>query len=427
MTSAGQWLEALSARMNFDGGPRTLSKLLTWLNTDAMRGTVAYYMQFICLGLGAGIIGPTLPSLAEQTQTRVGQLGALFLAGAIGGTLGVVVGGRVLDRVRGNRVLGLAQGWSAVCMLLIPLLPSAWLLVAVLALKGVADGFINTGANTLLVWTHRDKSSPFMNALHFFFGLGAFLAPFIVAQVVIIPNGYRWAYWGVAVLSALVSVRLLSLNRHPQPLHAGHAVEIPARINYPLVLSAALFLFFYVGAEIAFGGWIYTYAFTLKLADAATAAYLTSGFWLTFTIGRLISIPLASRFTPQQMIGAALVGCLAVVLAALILPANSTLVWVLALTLGFCMAPVYPSGFTLAGRSLRLTARVSGIILLGDSFGGMILPWLVGQVLDVTGPAALIALVFTSLIFNGLAFLAMLRLQLKQPADAILSPSSAGQ
>ena len=66
-----------------------MSRLLTWLNTDAMRGTAAYYMQFICLGLGAGIIGPTLPSLAEQTQTRVGQMGALFLAGAIGGTLGL--------------------------------------------------------------------------------------------------------------------------------------------------------------------------------------------------------------------------------------------------------------------------------------------------------------------------------------------------
>ena len=391
-----------------------MSTRLAWLNTDAMRGTVAYYLQFICLGLGAGIMGPTLPSLAEQTQTRVGQLGALFLAGSIGGTLGVVVGGRLLDRVRGNRALGLAQGWSAVCMLLIPLLPSAWLLVAIVALKGIADGFINTGANTLLVWTHRDKSSPFMNALHFFFGLGAFLAPFLVAQVVTIPGGYRWAYWGVAVLSALAGVRLLSLKRHPQPLHAEHTAETPTRINYPLVLSAALFLFFYVGAEIAFGGWIYTYAFTLKLADAATAAYLTSGFWLTFTIGRLISIPLASRFTPQQLISAALSGCLAVLLAALIVPANSTLVWIVALTLGFCMAPVYASGFTLAGRSLRLTARVSGIILLGDSFGGMVLPWLVGQVLDATGPAALITLVFTSLIFNGLAFIVMLRLRSNQ-------------
>jgi FHS family Na+ dependent glucose MFS transporter 1 len=402
-----------------------LNRLSVWLRTDAMRGTAAYYLQFICLGLSVGVIGPTLPSLADQTQTRVGQLGALFLASSIGVTLGVLIGGRLLDRVRGHRALGIAQLASTVLIALVPILPSAWLLIAALAFKGAADGFINTGANTLLVWTHRDKSSPYMNALHFFFGLGAFVAPFIVAQVVTIPGGYRWAYWAVAALSAVAALRLLVLKQHPQPIHTEHTAEAPVRINYPLVLSATLFLFFYVGAEIAFGGWIYTYAFTLKLADAATAAYLTSGFWLTFTIGRLISIPLASRFTPQQMIGAALFGCLAVLLAALIFPMTSTLVWIMALAVGFCMAPVYPSGYTLAGRSVKLTARVSAIILLGDSFGGMVLPWLVGQVLDATGPQALVILVFASLLLNVGAFVALLRLRPAVDQSVAVGSSSA--
>jgi FHS family Na+ dependent glucose MFS transporter 1 len=176
-----------------------------------------------------------------------------------------------------------------------------------------------------------------------------------------------------------------------------------------------LFLFVYVGAEIAFAGWIYTYAFTLNLADATMAAYLTSGFWLTFTVGRLISIPLATRFKPQQLIAAALSGCLIVLGAALILPRSSSPVWILAAALGFCMAPIWPSGFTLAGQSLKLTARVSGIILLGDSLGGMILPWLVGQVLDFNGPQALMVLVFTSLMFNLVSFIAILRLRQTMP------------
>jgi len=48
--------------------------------------------------------------------------------------------------------------------------------------------------------------------------------------------------------------------------------------------------------------------------------------------------------------------------------------------------------------------------LLGDSFGCVVLPWLVGQVMEVTGPRALVYLVFGSLIGNVLAFVAMLRL-----------------
>jgi FHS family Na+ dependent glucose MFS transporter 1 len=77
------------------------------------------------------------------------------------------------------------------------------------------------------------------------------------------------------------------------------------------------------------------------------------------------------------------------------------------------MAPVYPSGFTLAVQGFRLSARASSTILLGDSFGGMILPWLVGQVLEVTGPRAMVYLVFSSLICDLLAFVGLLRARSK--------------
>jgi FHS family Na+ dependent glucose MFS transporter 1 len=390
-----------------------------------MQWTATYYVLFICLGLSIGLTGPTLPSLADQTATRVGQLGALFLAGSLGSFLGTLLGGRTFDRVRGHPALGIAQLIAAGLIALYPLLPSAWLLFIVVFGKGIADGFINTGANTLLVWTHKEKSSPYMNALHFFFGLGAFLAPFLVAQLLTIPGGYRWAYWALAAIGGLAGLRLLTLKGNPQHVHTTTTTEIKTRINYPLVISAMLFLFFYVGAEIAFAGWIYTYAFTLNLADATMAAYLTSGFWLTFTIGRLISIPLATRFKPQQMIAAALTGCLSVLIIVLIVPMSSTLVWILAMALGFCMAPIWPSGFTLAGQSLKLTARVSGLILLGDSLGGMILPWLVGQVLDFTGPQALIYLVTTSLIFNLVSFIAILRLRRTTQQAAVPAEATA--
>ncbi len=393
------------------------SKFMTFVRTDATRWTLMYYLLFICLGLSVGLVGPTLPSLAEQTQTRVGETGALLLLiGPLGGLLGTLLGSRIFDRVRGHRALGIAQLISAALIALYPLLPSIWLLSVAVIVKGIADGFVNTGVNTSLVWTHQEKSSPYMNGLHFCFGLGAFLAPFLVAQLLEIAGGYRWAYWALATLGGLAGLGLLTLKRNPRHTPSTPTVKETAHTNYPLVVAAMLFLFFYVGAEITFGNWIYTYASSLGLADVVMAAYLTSAFWLLFTIGRLISIPLATRLKPQYMIGAALIGCLSVLSTVLILPASSTLVWILAAVLGFCMAPIWPSGFTLAGRSVKLTARVSGIILLGDSLGGMILPSLMGKVLDDTGPQALMYLVFGSLIFNLVSFIAILRL--RQTASA---------
>jgi FHS family Na+ dependent glucose MFS transporter 1 len=389
-----------------------------------MRWTMLYYWLFICLGLSIGLVGPTLPSLANQTQTLVGDLGAVFTASAIGALLGTLLGGRLFDRVRGHRALGIAQLASAALIALYPVMPSAYLLLIVVGFKGLTDGFINTGANTLLVWTHQEKSSPYMNALHFFFGLGAFLAPILVAQVIDIPGGYRSAFWVLALFSGLAGLAILVQKKNPRHAQAAAAEEKGARINYGVVIAAMLFLFFYVGAEIAFSGWIYTYALTLNLADEMTAAYLTSAFWLTFTLGRLTSIPLAMRFKPQQLIAAALAGCLAVLGAAFVIQPSSAFAWILAMVLGFCMAPVWPSGFTLAGQSVRLTSRVSGFILLGDSLGFMVLPWVVGQVLQGVGPQAMTTLVFLSLVGNLAAFAAIMRLR-RTSTDRVLAATAS--
>ena len=116
------------------------SRLTTFLRTDAMRWTLMYYVLFICLGLSIGLVGPTLPSLAEQTQTRVGQLGTLFLASAFGGLLGTLLGGRLFDRVRGHPALGIAQLISAALIALYPVIPSAWILLVVVIGKGVKVG-----------------------------------------------------------------------------------------------------------------------------------------------------------------------------------------------------------------------------------------------------------------------------------------------
>ena len=75
------------------------------------------------------------------------------------------------------------------------------------------------------------------------------------------------------------------------------------------------------------------------------------------------------------------------------------------------MAPIWPTGFTLAGQSINLTGKITGVILLGDSFGGMVLPTLVGKVIVGSGPRVMVYLVFGSLVLNLLAFAGMLYLR----------------
>ncbi|HVO18027.1 MAG TPA: MFS transporter [Anaeromyxobacter sp.] len=377
--------------------------------SPAVRWTTGYFLLFVCLGLDIAILGPTLSSLAGQTGAGLSQMGLLFLLGSAGGVLGTALSGPVFDRWNGHAVLGGAQLLAAALIALVPAAPAFWVLAALMAVKGVAQGLVNTGANILLTWTHRERSGPYMNALHFFFGLGAVLAPFLVARLTGIPAGYRLAYWGLSAFAGLVGLSVLAQRACPQPRHdRAMAARAPGPSPWPLVTLAALFLFFYVGAEISFGGWVYTYARRLGLASEAGAAYLSSAFWLAFTGGRLASIPVSTRAAPQRVLLAAATGCLLAILAVLLRAGSAGVLWGATLLLGFCMGPIWPTGFTLASRSVALTGRMSAVVILGDAFGCMVLPSALGKVIESTGPRSMIFLIGTSLVLNLLALGGML-------------------
>lgn len=380
-------------------------------DNDKRRNTLGYYLLFISLGFGLGITGPALPSLAAQTGSTLGAIGAIFLVGATGGMLGTAVGGRLFDRIKnGHRLLGLAQLVTATALLLIPQANSLPLLLVIFFINGLPGGIINTGANTLLMWTHGKKAGPYVNGLHFAFGLGAFLAPTVFAQVLRLGGTYQQAYYALAALALPVSLFLLLLPGSPKLQVDDEASHSPTNLRQmlPMIIIAMLFLFFYVGSEITYGNWIYTYTLTLELADATRAAYLTSGFWLSFTIGRAISIPVAARFKPAQILTVAFVGGLGALALAISVPNSLTMLWVATLATGFFMAPVWATGYNLVGQSIKLTATVSSIIILGDSFGGVVLPWVTGQAIERFGAHTMPWLVIGSFAINAFIFVIML-------------------
>jgi FHS family Na+ dependent glucose MFS transporter 1 len=317
----------------------------------------------------------------------------------------------MFGRISGRYVLGAAQFCSAALFFLLPQVPWYGLVLGIFIVKGISGGLVNTGANTLLLWIHGKKAGPIVNALHFFFGLGSFLSPFLLGLLIASGGGHPAAYRLLAVMDAAVGVYVLAFLGAPvsapkQSFETDDPTNAPALA--PIVISAALFLFFYVGAELTFGGWVYTYAITLHLADAVRAAYLTSIFWLAFTIGRLISIPAALRFSPRQIIPVALAGCAGFLVLLILMPGSSMILWITAAGIGFCMAPIWPTGYTLAGQSVRLTARVSSLILLGDSIGGMMLPGVMGLLMERAGATAMTPVVLGSLSATFLAFLGIL-------------------
>jgi len=359
---------------------------------ERLSRTAGYYAAFVALGLVGASLGPTLPGLAENTETLLSEISFLFTARSLGYLLGSFLGGRLYDRVPGHPVLAAALIIIAATMALVPLTALLWALSAILLILGVAEGVLDVGGNTLLVWTHRDKVGPFMNGLHFFFGLGAFLSPIIIAQAVLISGDITWAYWVLALLAVPVMVWLLPL---PSPAaqtdptaapieHIDH-LPSPARQRVLVALIAAFF-FLYVGAEIGFGGWVFTYAVEFDLSDETTAAYLTSAFWGALTLGRLLAIPVAARYRPRSILTGDLAGCFTSLGVILLWPHSLAAIWAGAVGLGLSMASIFPTTLSLAERRMTITGRITGWFFVGGSAGGMSLPWLIGQFFESIGP-----------------------------------------
>jgi len=375
-----------------------------------MRRTLSYYSLFFCLGLDVALLGPTIPDLAKQTSTSLAIIAYLFIAGSSGYLVGSSFAGQIFDHVKGHPILGLAQTVAGICLFCIPFAPHFWILLVLVLLKGIAQGMVNNGSNTLLVWTHGEKASPFMNGLHFFFGLGAFISPILTAQAINAGISYRWVYWVLAVFCILAGMRILV--QADSPRHDRHTLHgSQSRWNFStmwLIATSALFLFFYVGAELAFSGWIYTFAVQSDITTPAGAAYLNSGFWLFFTFGRLASIGLATRLTPEKMITISIFGAITAIGVLLVVPGVLPTLWLSTIFYGIFMAPIFPTGVTFVGKHIQFNARVSGALFLGDSMGGMVLPWLVGQIIEGAGSQVLIYVIFTSLFLVAATFVLML-------------------
>jgi MFS transporter, FHS family, Na+ dependent glucose transporter 1 len=355
--------------------------------TSPLAITAIYYAVFIGLGMVAASLGPTLPGLAEQTGVQLKQASWLFSASSLGYLLGALAVGKLYDRRVGHPVMALALVLAAALIALVPTIPQIVLLVMVMLLLGSAQAGIDVGGNTLLVWLHREKVPPFMNGLHLFWGVGSIMAPILIAQVILLTGGFAWGYWLIAILLVPAAVLVWrAASPHAEHHEEGAAPQKP--VNWPLVLLFGLFFMTFVGAEGSYGGWIYSYAIATGIAAPEVAAYMTSVYWGALTLARLAAIPLSMRFRPRTLIIADLTGGVIALSMAVLGSGNPAIIWPATILFGASVATLFPLSMSFAGEVVTVTGQFTSLMFVGASLGGMLIPWLIGQLFESAGPGS---------------------------------------
>lgn len=387
--------------------------------TRSSRGDpfVAYLTGFVTVGLAVSIIGPALLHLQGEAGVSVQAISILFSAQALGYLFGSLLAAPGIDRAWGNRLLAVSLVALGLVVAVVPLLSSLWTMAVVFCLIGTGAGSIDLASNTMLVWSRGDGVGPSMNALHFSFGVGAVAAPLLV-QFSLSRSG------GLAVAClATAGVALLGagwvLTRHsptvptgdPAPnVHGGERRTTNGRLA---VISG--FFVLYVGLEVGAGGWLFAYADAQHLGGDGFPALLTTVFWGSFTVGRLIAVGLSHRLSPGQLLtgSSALAIAAAGALALTGSLAGATLVATVAL--GLALAPQYPTMMVVAGQHLHLTGRATSWFIGASAAGGLVLPWLMGQLFGGVGPTTMPVVVLLTAVATLAWILVILRMLASTP------------
>ncbi|MCE7063240.1 L-fucose:H+ symporter permease [Dyadobacter sp. CY343] len=148
------------------------------------------------------------------------------------------------------------------------------------------------------------------------------------------------------------------------------------------LLLGTLAQFFYVGAQVCISSFFIRFADKVAGIDEKTAAYLLSGAFLSFMIGRFIGTYLMRFVAPPRLL--ALYSVINVVLLALAVTTTGMAAVYALVGVQFFMSIMFPTIFALSIRGLGEKTKIGSSLVIMSIVGGAFFPVIMGQVSDIS-------------------------------------------
>lgn len=356
------------------------------------------YFTFLASGFMMMIMGAIMPYLIEEYGISYNTAGTYLSLFACGNLFSSYYIHWFIKRFGKKTSIVVFSSLVTIGYLTLTLTQIAAILAGCFLFIGVGRGSISNVDNSLIN-DYAPGESKYLNYLHMFFAVGAFLAP--LAVVALMGLGLTWkgvVLCCLALSSAMFLVYcILPIDNTPKPRNmVAETSEGKKSIfsDTSFFLGCGL-LFFYVGAENAMVGWLVTYLRNSGIMSGSQAQYAFSSLWIVMIVGRFISAHLASVVKNTTIL---LVGALAalIMFGVFIVSVNPYVLLVAILGIGLFFAPMYPTTISVCGRLLQGNTKAMGTLLAVAGLGGVIIPYVVGFLADLFG----IYIGMTSIIFS---------------------------
>ena len=207
--------------------------------------TLALALAMLLAALGTSIANIALPTLAEAFLAPFSQVQMVVVTYLVALTVGVVIAGRLGDRLGLKPMLLIGLAVFAVASLLCAIAPNLWLLIGARVLQGVGAAFLMTLAMALMRQTASEaRVGRAMGLLGTVSALGTALGPSLGGLLIPLA-GWRSIFWVQVPLATLALI--LAVTAIP----AERATERAPTVRLLLVLNRRLALSLLVNVIVA--------------------------------------------------------------------------------------------------------------------------------------------------------------------------------
>ena len=375
-----------------------------------LTGTL-FYMIFL-VGITVGMLGPSLIAFSQQTNASLRQINWLFLLMPFGFLTGIYVCRHFIEHRIVHVLVLISLFANALCVFLIAFTSSLFLLFGLLFVLAFSQGMLEIVSNVTLLKIYKKNPAPYMNVMHFCFGVGAILSPILVGWNIHLAQNIIYAYTFLAFLAFLGFGMLFFCRLEP----IVPAVERARKFNhYPkrrhILITIHLFVFFYLILEAGYASWIYPFMHQTGLMNAAQAGFFVSVFWFLFTVFRLLGAFLTLRYDVLHIMLAHLILVLVGLLLVVFVGASIPILWLANIAIGAGLSVCFPSILSYCESDFRIPAKTVShfftAMMLGAALGPLLLGYLfTAQPFSIFYPM-LFASALTVLIFFYLRKLAV--------------------
>ncbi|MCW6510193.1 MFS transporter [Lichenifustis flavocetrariae] len=352
----------------------TISRTASWNERGATSAI------FLVLGMGFGAWAASLPGIKADLSLTDRDISFALLTLSLTSTAATLMAGSVAPRLGTGR----ATAWAALAFCITAALP-AWAgslpqLVGLVALFGLANGFLDVSMNSHATDVEQRWGRAIMSSFHGAFSLGGLIgsaAGGLLLGAGLGPAGEVSALALATLVITLIAIPALGAGSKSAAHETGLAWPIRAVWGLCAVAFCGLMV------EGAMADWSAIYLSTVVRASEALSASGYAAFSVTMTIGRFAGDSLVRRFGASVIvIGGSCLAAIGLALSVAMPTLPSATVGFLLVGLG--LSNIVPAVFSAAGRFGRTPAAGIAAVVSCGYVGFISGPPIIGAIATVT-------------------------------------------